>query len=334
MKRRIALSLALGGTTVACAAHAPVSPPPSHRPVEDKAYTSCTLRRELELWETAPGPGFSAWPKPKSAVVVRDAYCTVEANRVLDAGVECLQMNDCDDLPGHEVVSVSCGSAPSARWNALQLQALDFYKVPLAKDEAEWHARLGQCYRVTFGGAPAPELAALEAALHAAAPEDVSANEDAITKLIPASKDDAYHRLFLTFAREVTQRRGALVPKAVVWMKGYGYVTRAGAPASLPYYHYTQGALFGFAGHYTTKANAAEDDAYCANLRRDADAIWSGADPVVTREARRNEAIVALTSGKPDARAVLATMGPDLVYPGTQQALARPNVDLHDPCAP
>ena len=82
--------------------------------------------------------------------------------------------------------------------------------------------------------------------------------------------------------------------------------------------------VFGFAGHTTTAALAAEDAAYCSALRGakpDATVAWSGADPALVDDARRNDAVVAARREDDAALALLP-------------AVVRTPTSLRDPCAP
>ena len=316
----------------ACAAKPPPVTPPA--PTEDKAYAGCPMNRRIDLWLTTPEHGEPAWAAPKSAVEVRDAYCVIELNRVLDPGVACLDPSECDELAGHEVRTISCARTPSDRYSMFVAQAWDKEVAAVASDSEEWRTRLGQCYRVSWVGATAPELAAFERAFAAIDGDIAYRGDGGILEHWPPPRDAGYQRVFFAVAREVTQVRGGVNAKAIVSTHHFSSTTRAGKIAEQPYFHTATGVRFGVQGHYTTKANAKVDAAYCADLGRDPEhAVFRGSDEVVAREARRNDAVLACARGDDAAKEILAQMEDDLVYAGTRQDL-RKGWTVRDPCAP
>ncbi len=326
----------LAAIVTACGTRA-VAPPPARVPEPPKVYTSCLLHRTLDLWATTPDdPHLPPYPAPRAAVEVRDAYCTVEANRVLATDQQCLQPAVCDDVPGEEHVVVTCTATPGARWGLLRREVPHLDDGPDG-DDADWHARLAACFHPTFVAAPADELRALEAALRGLDAFTMRWGDGGVVAVEPAIRGNAYHRLHLTFAREVTQARAGIRPKAIVWARASVLWMREGVPQGLPYPHFTQSVSFGFPTHPTDAQSARQDDAYCEALRdghHDAEARWSGADPELPGAVRRNEAVVALMRGRDEARAAVAAMPDDLVDRGTKRTLARANIALRDPCSP
>lgn len=334
--RRVVLPVALAVVLAACAGRPPAAPP-AQTPKEDKAYAGCVMNRRIDLWLTTPEHGEPPWAAPKSAVEVRDAYCVVEQNRVLDPGVECLDVRDCDDLAGHEVRTISCTRTPSDRYSQFVAQAWDKEVAAVATANEEWRTRLGQCYRVTWGGASAPELAAFEHAFASIEGDIAYRGEGALLELWPPVRDAAYQRVFFSFAREVTQLRGGVKAKAIVSTHHFSIIARAGKLAEAPFIHTDVGVPFGFEGHYTTTANAAVDVAYCAGLRKPGiergAPLYAGDDEVVVRAAQRNDAVLACARGDDRARDALVRMDDELVGRDAKNHLAK-GWSLRDPCAP
>ncbi len=282
------------------------------------------------MWLIAPETdGVAPWPKVGEPIAIHDAYCAIEANRTLDG--ECLDPRDCDDAPGRESVVVSCTGTATGRFARLEQIAVDdYYRKPRGEEEDIWRTRLGQCFRPTATPAPAAELAALEATLRKLEVDDLRGGESGVSELVRPA-DAAYHRVFVTVAREITQRRGGLVPKAVIWAQSWLLVSRLGLAASPPYPKFTVGTEFGFPQHDTTRDTVEAASRYCSALSRGDDATYGGSDPVIIEAARRNSALVALGRGDLDASATV-TASP-LSSAGDRKELDAKGRALHDPCA-
>lgn len=334
MRAFVGAALGIVITVGACAR--PTAPPARPvAPVEDKAYAGCPMNRQIDLWLTAGEHGEPPWPAPHSPVTVRDAYCTVEQNRVLDPGVACLDVRECDELAGHEEHVIACSAAPTERYRTFQATTWEVALKGVANADQEWRTRLGQCFSPTYGAATPAELAAYERAFKDIDGDIGDRGEGALLELWPAPPDGAYQRVFFSFAREVTQMRGGLRAKAIVWTHAFSAVVRARKIAELPYIDTTTGSQFGFPGHTTTKANASVAVKYCSALHDDpATARFAGDDPVVVAAARRNDAILALARGEEAARDALIGMDDELVDRGTKEQLAKPGWSFRDPCAP
>lgn len=331
------VTLAAGAAAiVACATHPP--PPVAPRPPpEDKAYAGCPMNRQLDMWLTAPEYGEPPWSSPRSAVEVRDAYCVVEQNRVLDSGAQCLDVRDCDDVPGHESWTVKCTTTPTERFRMVTSSTWDKAADAVTQEDVRWRTRLGQCYRVTWANATPAELAAYERAFAGIDGDIANRGEGALLERWPPASDAAYRRVTFAFAREVTQVRAGVNAKAIVWTSTFSSITRAGKIAELPFLQTNVGVQFGVEGHTTTKANVADDERYCAALHGlqpgDPAPVYSGADAVTARNARRNEAVLSAARGEDSAKLALAAMDDDLVHPGTRKDLQK-GWTLRDPCGP
>jgi hypothetical protein len=333
MKRRSAIIAALGAVALACgtkpaAQHA--APPP--RPAT--AWTGCTderTLRHLEVWATAAENDLAPYPAPGSAVAVHDVYCTLEENRVLDE--PCLSLADCDQVPGHEVLTASCSGEPNGRWARLDGIALsDAQKSARNVEGDAWRTRLGQCYAATWAPAPASEVAAIEAALRQIDVEHFGEGAGIVqAKVRPP--DANYHRVFVTIAREVTQLRGTgPAQKGIVRAESFLFASRGGTAASPPFPHFTVAMHTGFLSRETTPARAAAGNAYCGELvRGNVGASYDGDDPTMQPIVVRNQRIAEMLAGKVDARdvqlPVLDDGNGDLRF-----QLAKPIHSLRDPC--